>query len=415
MNDPKHTIEHNKNENLILTTETKKFLIETANQLKGSNRRAFMAKTVNLLGENCQRTAERELEWNRGTIRKGQKEIASGFRCVDNFIARGRKPVEEHLKNLLPDIEDIVNPTTQTDPTFRTTKLYTPLTAKEVHKRLIEDKNYKKEELPTIRTISNKLKDLGCHPQKVAKTEPKKKIAETDDIFDHLHKTNKKADGKEGVLRISIDAKAKIKIGPFSRGGYNRCGVKGADHDFAPKSVLFLFGFFLPAYGETFFFFTESKITADFIIDALEKLWPFIKEKYNPHTLVINSDNGPENSSRRTQFMKRIVEFTGQKGISIHLAYYPPYHSKYNPVERVWGVLEKHWNGEILNSVEKVLGLARSMTWKGKNPVVEMIKGTYKTGIKLAKKEMLKYESMIKRKLGLEKWFVTIEPEFLPG
>jgi len=175
MNDPNHTIEHNKNENLILTTETKKFLIETANQLKGSNRRAFMAKTVNLLGENCQRTAERELEWNRGTIRKGQKEIASGFRCVDNFIARGRKPVEEHLKNLLPDIEDIVNPTTQTDPTFRTTKLYTPLTAKEVHKRLIEDKNYKKEELPTIRTISNKLKDLGCHPQKVAKTEPKKK------------------------------------------------------------------------------------------------------------------------------------------------------------------------------------------------------------------------------------------------
>ncbi len=175
MTDPKRTIECDKNENLILTTETKKFLKETADKLKGSERRVFMAKTVNLLGEHSQRIAERELGWNRGTIRKGQKEIASGFTCVDNFTARGRKPVEEHLTDLLSDIEDIVNPTTQADPTFRTTKLYTPLTAKEVHKRLIEDKNYKKEELPTVRTISSKLKDLGCHPQKVAKTMPKKK------------------------------------------------------------------------------------------------------------------------------------------------------------------------------------------------------------------------------------------------
>jgi hypothetical protein len=92
------------------------------------------------------------------------------------------------------------------------------------------------------------------------------------------------------------------------------------------------------------------------------------------------------------------------------LAYYPPYHSKYNPIERVWGVLENHWNGELLESVEKALGLARTMTYKGIHPVVQLVKGTYQTGVKLTKKAMKFYEDMIERLPGLEKWFVTIPP-----
>ena len=56
--------------------------------------------------------------------------------------------------------------------------------------------------------------------------------------------------------------------------------------------------------------------------------------------LVINLDNGPALASNRTQFIKRITEFADRFGVEIHLVYYPPYHSKYNPVERVWGILE---------------------------------------------------------------------------
>ena len=83
-------------------------------------------------------------------------------------------------------------------------------------------------------------------------------------------------------------------------------------------------------------------------------------------------------------------------------------YSKYNPIERVWGVLENHWNGEILNSVQKTLGLARTMTWNGKEPTVKMLDGNYKTGIKLTKKEMAVYESIIERMPKLEKYFVKI-------
>jgi transposase len=91
-------------------------------------------------------------------------------------------------------------------------------------------------------------------------------------------------------------------------------------------------------------------VTADLMVDALEDLWPLLKLRFNPHTIVINADNGPENSSRRTQLINRLVEFSATKQIDIDLAYYPPYHSKYNPIERVWGGVERHWNGDIEQS-----------------------------------------------------------------
>ena len=144
------------------------------------------------------------------------------------------------------------------------------------------------------------------------------------------------------------------------------------------------------------------------MIDALQDLWPRIKRQVNPHTIVINADNGPENSSHRTQFIKRIVEFAQSKKIDVSLAYFPPYHSKYNPVERVWGILEKHWNGQILDSIDKVIGLAKTMKWKGKNPFVKIIDGIYKTGVRLTKSTMKKYENILQRKTDLEKWFVDI-------
>jgi len=119
-------------------------------------------------------------------------------------------------------------------------------------------------------------------------------------------------------------------------------------------------------------------------------------------------DNGPENNSRRSQFMKRMVEFSKRYSVNISLAYYPPYHSKYNPIERVWGRLENHWNGELLNSVEKVLGLARTMTWKGRNPVVSFFTKNYDKGVRLTKKAMDKIEKTIHRINGIEKWAVDI-------
>ena len=177
-----------------------------------------MAKVINILGRGGQRFGERLLNWNRKTIRKGQRELQSGEPIEDRFKDRGRKRIEHHLPNLLGDIKSIVDPVSQADPTLRSKRIYTPLTAKEVHRRLKTDKKYKAKQLPTVRTISNKLSELGIRPQRVKKCKPLRKIPETDEIFEQVHLINDDADLDPKKLRISLDSKATIKIGPYSRG-----------------------------------------------------------------------------------------------------------------------------------------------------------------------------------------------------
>lgn len=126
---------------------------------------------------------------------------------------------------------------------------------------------------------------------------------------------------------------------------------------------------------------------------------------------MINADNGPENSGVRSQWLKRLVAFSAQEDITIQLAYYPPYHSKYNPIERVFGVLEKYWNGDPLRTVEKALGLAEGMTYKGVHPVAELVTKTYAKGIKLSSQMRHLYEQALCRLPGLRKWSIMIKPD----
>lgn len=216
----------------------------------------------------------------------------------------------------------------------------------------------------------------------------------------------------ETVLRVSLDAKATVAIGAFSRGGHSRVAVKALDHDFKPEAKLTPFGIFLPERDELFLYFTASRVTSDFIVDSLEAFWREARGRFGQvRTLLLNLDNGPENHSRRTQFMKRIVAFADASSLTVELAYYPPYHSKYNPIERVWGVLEQHWNGSLLDSVEAVLGFARTMTWRGQQAVVKLVGRIYETGVRLSQEAMRVLEERFERLAGLERWFVRIVPQ----
>ncbi len=158
-----------------LTDSLKNLLQETVLQLKGAARRRFMAQTVLELGYGGQSLAAQELGWNRTTIRKGIKELKSGITCVDNNSAKGRKKAEEHLPNLLEDIKDLVDSQSQTDPTFKSKRLYTRLSAALVRKQLIEKFGYSDEDLPTEETIRVKLNNLGYRLKRVAKVLPQKK------------------------------------------------------------------------------------------------------------------------------------------------------------------------------------------------------------------------------------------------
>lgn len=157
-----------------LAEELKATYIETAQVLKGSERRLFMAGIVKSLGYGGQSFASSELGWCRDVVRKGLGELASGRLIKDNFSARGRKKAEEKLPNLLADIERIVDGSSQTDPTFQSTRLYCRLSAAEVRRQLIKQKHYADEALPSEETIRLKLNMLGYKLRAVQKSRPQK-------------------------------------------------------------------------------------------------------------------------------------------------------------------------------------------------------------------------------------------------
>jgi len=218
-------------------------------------------------------------------------------------------------------------------------------------------------------------------------------------------------EGKDTVLRMSLDAKATVKVGEFSRNGKSRVQRRGLDHDFQADEKITPYGILLPDYDRIYLYFTTGRVTSDFMADCIQDCWKQVKTEFSQvNTILLYQDNGPENHSRRTQFMYRMTQFVDQTNLTVQLAYYPPYHSKYNPIERVWGRLEQHWNGSLLDSVDVVLKFAQTMTWKDRTPVVKLVDGVYATGKKLSQKAMSVLEQRFEREAELGKWFVKITP-----
>jgi Rhodopirellula transposase DDE domain len=186
--------------------------------------------------------------------------------------------------------------------------------------------------------------------------------------------------------------------------------AKGWDHDPPAKEKLVPFGLLMVATGALMLLF-GSRETSDAWVDALQIWWLEVRSGLGQvKRLVIYLDNGPKNSGRRTQFLKRMVQFTDWSGLEIHLVYYPPYHSKYNRVERCWSSLEKKWNGVLLNSLEVVLQCALRMTWKGSHPTVKHFEGTYPDGVRVAAKDMKEVEARLQRSATLGKYDIIIKP-----
>lgn len=241
----------------------------------------------------------------------------------------------------------------------------------------------------------------------------KKKSPETDLIFESVHELNDMADACEDdrMLRLSVDTKARVKVGPFSRGGYSRFPVKALDHDFTPDTILVPVGISVPKYDEVYIDLCYHRAPADAWIDSLEYFWQEQRHQFpNTTHLVLNLDNGPENNSHRTQFIARLVQFADNTGLSITLAYYPPYHSKYNPIERCWGVLENLWRGQLLDSVEAVVAFASKMTYNGVKAVVRLVDKVYEKGVRLSKAAIKPVEKRLDRDKVLPKYRVTITP-----
>jgi Rhodopirellula transposase DDE domain len=311
---------------------------------------------------------------------------------------------------LSPTIDSIVSNHSQIDPSFKTQRCYVRLTSRSILKELLLYKGYELRSFCN-KTVHNVLNRLGYTLKKVLKTKPLKKIPETDAIFENVKRQHDLAQSNPRILRISIDTKAKVKIGNLSRGGYSRLkkAPQTDDHDHKSVATLVPFGIYELDTYNVFLIFGQSHETADFILDALEQWWTqrqFMQDNYD--VLMIDLDNGKAVASNTKQFMKRITEFAKKINMPIKLVYYPPYHSKYNAIERVWAALENYWKSLILDTIDNTLKIAAKMTWKGMNPIVSFIDKIYQTGITLSEQEFEEISPFIQRNPAIEKWDIDI-------
>jgi hypothetical protein len=307
-------------------------------------------------------------------------------------------------------IDSIVSEHSQIDPSFKTQRCYVRLTSQFILKELLLYKDYELQSFCN-KTVHNVLNRLGYTLKKVLKTQPINKIPETDAIFANVARQHALANANPRILRISIDTKAKVKIGNLSRGGYSRLkkAPKAADHDHKTVATLVPLGIYEINTDNLFLIFGQSHETADFILDALEQWWTdrqFMQDSYD--ALMIDLDNGTSVASSTKLFMKRIAAFAKKINMPIQLVYYPPYHSKYNPVERAWAALENYWKPLILDTIDNTLKIAAKMIWKGMNPIVSFIDKIYQTGIKVTDEEFEEISPFIQKNPNLNKWDVKI-------
>ena len=186
--------------------------------------------------------------------------------------------------------------------------------------------------------------------------------------------------------------------------------TQGWDHDPPAKEKLTPLGILVLATGVLTLIFGAHE-TSDFWVDGLKLWWQTVRARSTQvRRLVIYLDNGPNNSGIRTQFLKRLVDFADWSGLTLRLVYYPPYHSKYNPIERCWSALEKKWNGVLLTCLKIVLQCALRMFWKEKHPTVKWLAGDYPDGVRITGRAKKELETRLERSPVLPKYDVTIRP-----
>ena len=325
---------------------------------------------------------------------------------------RGRKKIEDKFPEIKNQIRDILNNYEYTDSHFKTEALFVDLSLKNLRNELIQRYDYTEENCPCKSTLSRLLNDLGYKIQKVKKTKVLDKVPETDAIFENINETKQFiTKSSDDVAVISIDDKNRKKIGNISDNGYSWFSRQALDHDTNFNCTVVPFGILDLKTNETFVYCNKGSSTANFKVDCIENYLVNKQKKYNIKRLIIFLDNGPENSSRRTLWMKCLIDLANKYNVSIELVYYPPYHSKYNPIERYWARLQLSWSGLIINTVDKLIEIINKVNWKGIYTQAILVNKEYKKGISIDKNEIKILEKKhVYREEGIEKWSLVITP-----
>lgn len=383
------------------------------NTLNEKEKRHFATLQAEIIGHGGKKYISELLGINVKTIYRGGLENKKAIENTEKIRKKGagRKPFETTIPDADEMFLNVIKENTAGNP-MNDKILWTNLKQEEIC--LLIEKKYGKRISRTV--ICQLLEKHNYKRRKLQKDLPLKDVEDRDSQFKNINKF-KEEYIKNGNPILSIDTKKKEMLGNFYRDGKIYCTetIFTFDHDFKTfaQGVVIPYGIYDYEKNIGYMYLGNSKDTSQFSCDNIRKWWEtYGKENYkNSDSILILCDGGGSNNSRHYLFKDELQKLSDSIGKQIRIAHYPPYTSKYNPIEhRLFSYISKAWSGVVFDSMETVKKLIeKTTTKKGLKIEVELIDCVYETGRKVDvnfKKNMkIKFDDF------LPKWNYVVNPQ----
>lgn len=263
---------------------------------------------------------------------------------------------------------------------------------------------------------------LGLHRyglRKQLKCATIKEDKDRDAQFKQIAFFREMAQNNAQILAISVDTKKKEQLGHLARQGTVHCqeSLEVFDHDFEFLSTgrIVPYGIYELANNSCHLVLGNSADTSDFAIDAMKNWWDSVKQTYKDiQEIYLFCDGGGSNRAAGYRYKVAIQELANYTQKTIRICHYPPYCSKYNPIEhRAFPHITRALSGVVLDSATtaQLLIEKKATTKTGFKTVVSILDKTYQIGKKVTK-EAIEALKMLKDEV-LGKWNYVIMPNTL--
>ncbi len=368
--------------------EIEKLIKETYLKLSEKDRRAYAAIEALKLPRGGKAYIIELLGCSKNTLHRGISEILKPDMVVKNRIRNkgaGRKPVIKIIENIDEVFLKVIDDHIAGDPMDEKIR-WTNLSHKKIAAKM------KEEGIIISVTVVKKL--LKKHEFKKRKAFKNKSIGTSKNRNEQFEKINQLKEQylKDGNPVVSMDTKKKELLGNLYRDGhvYTTGVIEVYDHDFPylADGIVIPHAIYDLKFNKAHVNIGVSKDTSEFACDSIRIWWEIYgKLQYsNCTSILILADGGGSNSSRHYIFKEDLQKLVDEIGVEIRMAHFPPYTSKWNPVEhRLFPHITRSLKGVILKSHDYVKELIENTTTlTGLKVKAHTIKKVYKTGRKYA-------------------------------
>ena len=303
------------------------------------------------------------LDISRNTVYRGLRELGSGKHLEEGRVRQqggGRKSILSKHPEYITIFREIVAFDIAGLPQDANTK-WLRLSPSQIQS-IFSEQYHTEVSLYTIRQI---IKAEGYTRRKPVKTLPMADCKLRDEQFRKIEQLRRECK-ENGIPIFSVDTKKKELLGPFRRdngSAYTTEPVKVNDHDYSTFSngKMVPYGIYDVTRNTGYMTFGLSHDTAEFACDCFVEQWEQNLRHIYPSakSILILCDGGGSNNARSWQFKWCLIQTAKKLGIDIRIAHYPPYCSKWNPIEHgLFSQVSRVWSGAVFNTVEEACEMA---------------------------------------------------------